>query len=333
MNNLSHLYATRILHDPQEVIIAELKLLFYNRRMYDCIVVGGGPAGLSAAIYLARFNRSVLVIDRKTGRSTFPQVNENYLGFPAGIQARKLRLLGKRQAKQFGAEFANDTITAIRRTTEFQLMGKKALYRGKSVIIATGVSDVFPDFPRMNEFIGKSLFWCITCDGYKVRNKRVVVVGRTDSAAVTCLQMQQFTKNLTFIYNCDEKESTCSDKVLHNLQRAGIPVYAGLIQEVTGSNGMIETINLSTGITLQTDFIFNQQGSKPNSELVSDLHVTLDEHKYIIVDEEQRTNTPFLYAAGDVTKQFAHQVITAAHEGSMAAQAANYDLYAPEQRE
>lgn len=300
--------------------------------VYDCLVVGGGPAGLSSAIYMARFNRSVLILDKGEGRWNTHELNENYLGFPEGIKVRHLRDLGQQQAKRFRAEIVEDEISAINKVENiFLCTGNEAIYRGKTLIIATGVVDLFPEFPDVYSYIGRSLFWCITCDGYKTRGRKVVVIGRNDDAAITAQQFLTYTSDITLLLNCHEQEHRITKQVKNNLAKANIRVVGGNIRNFEGENGMIRDILLEKE-TLEAEYVFNQQGCVPCSKIMKDIEIETSEDGYIIVDTEQRTNIPFIYAAGDVTKPHAHQIVTAAHEGSMAAQSANYDLYTPAQR-
>ena len=149
---------------------------------FDAVIVGGGPAGLAAAVNLARALRSVLVCDRpQPGRSDYPQVNHNYLGFPEGVAARELRARGTAQAERYGAQVCRSEVVAIRRTPDgFALEGSGGEhYRARGVILATGVRDNWTRFPGFEAFIGRSLHWCIVCDGYEMRGKRVVVAGTT----------------------------------------------------------------------------------------------------------------------------------------------------------
>lgn len=303
-------------------------------KTYDSVIVGGGPAGLSAAIYLARFNRSVLVLDRGGGRWATHEVNENYFGFPGGIPARELRDRGRKQARRFGAYMARDNATRI--TPEgslFIVHGKDGAYVARTVVLATGVLDLMPRFPGYEAYLGRSLFWCITCDGWKTRGKRVVVVGRNDDAAETAMQFLNFTPQIQFVTNCPQEGCELTPTWRRRLEQAHIPIYEIEIQRVRGKRGMMQSVVLEHGEELEADYMFNQQGAVPNSALAAELGVELDEKGYIKTDTEQRTNVSGVYAAGDVTKLFAHQIVTAAHEGSMAAQAANYDLYSPVQKE
>jgi thioredoxin reductase (NADPH) len=304
--------------------------------IYDCIVVGGGPAGLSAAIYVARYNRSVIVADHADGRSTTPEINENYLGFPDGVASRALREHGRRQASRFGAQFAQCKVEEIAREDGiFTATAGVVALRGRTLILATGVRDYLPEFDNADprEYFGRSLFWCITCDGYKVRGARVAVVGATDSAATTALQFLNFTDRLCMITNRRPGEAEISDAKRGQLDAAGIALYESSVACIEGDAGMMRTVTLDDGRIIELDFMFNQQGSRPNSLLARSLGVACDEAGYVMTDNEQRTNVERVYAAGDLTKPFAHQIVTAAHEGATAGQAANYDLYRPEQRE
>ncbi|HEX5480907.1 MAG TPA: NAD(P)/FAD-dependent oxidoreductase [Dehalococcoidia bacterium] len=303
-------------------------------RTYDALIIGGGPAGLSAAIYLVRFNRSVLVVDRGHGRSTSHEVNENYLGFPEGIASTDLRERGREQARRFGAEFMADDVAAVAHDDGvFRATSERREYRARTLTFATGASDLFPDFELMRDYVGRSLFWCITCDGFKVRDQRVVVVGHDDDAAVTAMQLVNFTERVSFVTNRREGESDLSDEKRGDLARRDVPLYEGCIADVQGDDGMMHSVCLDDGRAIEADAMFNQQGATPNSALAQSVGVATSAHGWITCDVEQRTNIGRVYAAGDVTRMFAHQIVTAAHEGSMAGQAANYDLYDPDQRE
>ncbi len=305
-----------------------------DRQVYDSLVVGGGPAGLSAAIYLARFNRSVLVIDAGEGRSTSHETNENYLGFPDGIASRELRERGRRQAQRFGADFAEGCVTSLERAGDhLRAIADVCEVEARTVIMATGAVDVLPEIDGVEEYIGRSLYWCITCDGYKTIGKHVLVVGQTDDAAATALQFKNFTQTVSFVTNRPPGESALSQRAHRNLSEGCVPLYEGRIRSVVGESGQMREVRVEDGRRVDLDFMFSQQGSRPNGELAKHLGVRANAEGWIEVDEEQRTNVERVYAAGDVTRPFAHQVVSAAHEGAAAACAANYDLYLPEQRE
>ncbi len=274
---------------------------------------------------------TVLLFDTGDGRSSYPQINENYLGFPDGVSARQLKELGTIQAKKFGVSIVNEHVKNIMKNETFNVSTSSTSYELKSIILATGVTDLFPHFKDWDEYVGHSLFWCITCDGYKTLNKKVVIIGHDDDTACTAMQFKMYTSDITIISNTETPKEKISEGWLQRLKTAHIPIVHGKISKVIGNNGMISSIEVNQE-SLLVDFIFNQQGATPNNSLALELGVKIDKHGYIVTDVEQRTNVPFVYAAGDVTKLFSHQVVTAAHEGSMAAEAANYDLYPPECR-
>jgi thioredoxin reductase (NADPH) len=193
------------------------------------------------------------------------------------------------------------------------------------VILCTGVIDHYPHFEGWEEYVGRSMFWCITCDGYACKGRRVVVLGPSDQAAAEALQLRRFSDRITVL--TDSHEPCISDRFLARLQRAGISLVVDKIAVVSGQDGQIEEIITKGGRSIRADQIFSQHGATPQTKLARDLGVRLADNGYIETDTEQKTNVPGVYAAGDVTRLFSHQVATAVHEGGQAASAANYLLY------
>jgi len=304
-----------------------------NQKIYDSLVIGGGPAGQSAALYLARFNRSLLVFDRGTSRTLSFELNENYLGFPQGIHSRQLYELGQQQAERFGATFITQEIKNVSQSGKtFEVTTDQTQYQSRSLIFATGVTDLYPNFPDHQDYLGKSLFWCITCDGHKTIGKKIIVVGDTDEAACTAMQFLNYTPDVTLVTNYPPEQVALSRKWRDHLWAGKVEIYESAIKNLSGEHGYVKQMVLASGQSLPVDLVFNLQGAVPNTALACQLGVAINGEGYIETTDEQRTNLPFVYAAGDVTRMFAHQIVTAAHEGSMAAQAANYDLYQPNQR-
>jgi thioredoxin reductase (NADPH) len=298
-----------------------------SQQPFEALVIGGGPAGLSAALYLARYDRQVALFDAGQGRSTWHQVNHNYLGFPGGVPARELRELGRRQL----AEYAQVTvlehkIEAIRRQGQlFAAEGQNGEWRGRTVVLCTGVIDHYPHFDGWDAYVGRSMFWCITCDGYGCKGARVVVAGNTDATAAEALQLQRFTKQLTVL--TDSRTCAISRKFQDRLQRANIALIHDKIVSAIGKDGQLEAICTRAGQRIELDQLFSQHGTTPQTQLAEQLGVQLCQNGYIAADSEQKTNIPGVYAAGDVTRLHSHQVTTAVHEGGQAASAANYFLY------
>lgn len=299
--------------------------------MYDALVVGGGPAGLAAALQLARYNRHVLLFDSGMGRSTYHQINHNYLGFPGGISIRELRDIARKQLVAYPVACIDRAVTAARREEGCFVVRDETgeEFAGRTVVLATGVRDHFPRFPEWEQYVGRSIFWCITCDGYSTRGKRIVVLGNDTDAGVTAMQFQQFTREIVMLTNAPDCEM--SSGVQRALARRGIEVVVDTLARVHGHDGIVGALELGSGRRLALDFLFSLQGATPNSELAAALGVDLSSRGYILANQDQQTNVPGVLAAGDVTRDLAHQVATAVHEGITAASAANYFLYAPDQ--
>ncbi len=302
-----------------------------DERVYDCAVVGAGPAGLSAALYMGRMRRNVIVIDDREGRSTWHQVNRNYLGFPDGVHANRLREVGRQQVEKYGAIFLNATTEEVRAEGEgrescFYFKTTLGQVVARTLILATGVSDSFPEFEGSMECIGKSMFWCIICDGYETIGKRIVVLGHNERAASLALEMLTFTDKVTMV-SWDEPLNLPPEK-LAALKEHGVKIYDSACEIYKcGEEGQLSSIVLADGTEIELDSLFVAQRIEPNTQLAQQLGVMLDEHGYIVSDVEQCTNVEGVYAAGDCTKLYNHQVTSAVHEGGMAAAAANYYLY------
>ncbi len=295
--------------------------------IYDSIIIGGGPAGLSASIYLGRALRSVLVLDAAQGRTVWNQHNDNYFGFPKGIRSGELVRRGRLQAERFGVEITAGDAREITRLDdglfeiELDSGGKR---RTRTLIFATGVTDVWPPFDNAKRYVGKSLFWCIHCDGFRIIEKRVVVLGNSDAAATTALQLLDFTPHVTFL--CASDELSISLEKQAQLRDGEIELHQSAIAKVRGKGGQLETIWLENGTCLELDCIFSALGQVPNSQLAARLGVELADAGCIKVDVEQHTNIPGVFAAGDVTNLPAQQVASAVHQGALAGVNANYFL-------
>ncbi|MGH2969080.1 MAG: NAD(P)/FAD-dependent oxidoreductase, partial [Solirubrobacteraceae bacterium] len=192
----------------------------------------------------------------------------------------------------------------------------------------TGVLDHFPHFPGWESYVGRSMFWCITCDGYENRGRAILVVGHTDASAGEAMQLHSLTDRISLLTNSETDE--ISPKFRRRLGAAGIRVIHDRIAEAHGSNGVLEAISTRGGHKLSLDALFSIQGATPETALARQLGVALAPTGWIQVDTEQKTSVPGVYAAGDVTSLHSHQVTAAVHEGAQAASAANYFLYPPE---
>jgi thioredoxin reductase (NADPH) len=304
---------------------------------YDCAIVGGGPAGLSAALYMGRMRRSVIVVDGERGRSTWFQLNNNYLGFPDGIHARNLREIGEEHAARYGARFLDAYATDARyegqgAARRFYVETSAGTVKARTLILATGVHDEFPQFEGSVECIGRSMFWCIICDGYESIDKRVVVLGSGTRAANLALELLVFTPHVTLVA-WEDPLRVPADR-LDTMREHGITIYDKSCTEFKcAETGFLCNLGLEDGTDLELDMLFVAQEMQPNNQLAKALDLMIDENGFLVSDSEQCTNVDGVYAAGDITHLFNHQVATAVHEGGMAAAAANYYLYEDWQKE
>ena len=299
--------------------------------LWDCVIVGGGPAGLSAAVYMGRFLRRTLVLDDGRGRWSYGQTNENYLGFPRGIGARRLKQLGQAQAERFGVTFENGTVLRVTRgdAADFKLETTRGLRRARTVIWAAGVEDNWPDFPGARALVGKRLFWCIVCDGWRTLDKEVLLLGRNESAARTALQFLTYTSKLTFVI--EPGPSSIRGRTRRRLEAEGIRVQTHQVRRARGFRGGV-VVQFADAPEACFDYVFSLLGSRPRVAGLDALDLRRSRMGHLRADDKGRTLQPGFFVAGDVTDRHAHQVISAAHEGAEAAQAANSILYPPRQR-
>ncbi|MES2461256.1 MAG: NAD(P)/FAD-dependent oxidoreductase, partial [Armatimonadota bacterium] len=262
------------------------------------------------------------------------QINENYLGFPEGVTTRDLRTLGRAQAERFGAQFKDcrverievqDDQTLVAHTTDGDFVGSTLLF-------ATGVQDVWPDIPGIEQWIGRQVFWCITCDGHRTVDKTVVCIGNDDSAATTALQFLTFTPKITLV--ADPGKARFSDKKRGQLAAHNIDIVLARPDslEITEDGSRINGVCLSDGTRLPVDMLFALLGVRPNTQMAREVGVALDDQGYVLIDEEGYTSIPGVFAAGDLTGMYTQQVASAVHAGAEAAQTMNYYLYSPYQR-
>lgn len=326
------------------------------------MIVGAGPAGLSAAIYMGRFLRDVVVLDSGSGRSSFEQVNDNYPGFPEGIKVRQLRELGRRQAERFGVQFVDCVVERLRSTRPFEgptpsqvdALGEppedqgmleaqfstgdrdfiaytdKGPYAARTVILCTGVCDQWPDMPGVLDYVGRSLFWCIVCDGFRTVGKKIVLYGADDDAAASACQFNLYTKDITFV--APPGGLDCPEERIEALHANGIKIVEGVPARFVGRPGALEGVMLEDGTCLDAELMFSLLPPRANNRLALDLGVECSPRGYVFVDEEGYTNVPGVFCAGDLSRMHTHQVVAAAAEGAEAAQTANYYLYADYQK-
>jgi thioredoxin reductase (NADPH) len=291
----------------------------------EVIIVGGGIAGLSAAIYLGRAQRDTLVIDSGHSMAKWEPTVENYLGFPDGVGGEELLKNGERQAKRHEVDFARDEITAVSsKKSLFVLKGKKKTYRTNRLLLATGIFHLPPEIPGVKECLGHSMFFCKDCDGYRVRGKRIAIVGANNEAVEYALGMLHYSACVIVATN--GKKAHWSKRHARWLEEYAIPVARKRVRDVDHRKRKIRALEFVDGQSVKIDYLFTTRGDVFHNQLAKKLGAKIDTDGQIKVDHCMRTSVPKLYAAGCVTPANC-QMIIAAGQGAAAAQAINRDLF------
>lgn len=291
--------------------------------LYDVIIIGSGPAGLTAAIYAARANLKTLVLAGEIwgGQPMTTTEVENFPGFPEGIQGPDLMANIRKQAERFGAEIINQSYTGGNLTkSPFKLTAGGKAYEGKTVIIATGAKPRMLNVPGEKEKIGRGVSVCATCDAGFFKGKKVAVAGGGDAAMEEANELSGFASEVWLIHRKDKFKAS---KIMQQRVLSNPKIKTKLnteILEVLGEN-KVERIKLKNSLTGKTedfpvDGLFLAIGSTPSSEMFPE--IIRDEHGYIIA-HQAKTNIDGVFAAGDVMDKRYRQSVTAAAFGTMAA--------------
>ena len=324
----------------------------------DLIIIGAGPAGLSAAQYGARSNLSVLVLEQMVpgGQVLLLDVLENYPGIAQGKTGYEFSEDLRRQAEDFGAKFLSDTAQAINKEGDIFIvtLGSGEKRSAHSVIIATGAKHRTLDIPGEKEFTGRGVSYCATCDGPFFKNKKIFVAGGGDAACDEAMFLSRLTSQVIIVHRRDRfrAQRALAERTLNN---PNIKVrFNTVIKEIKGENGRVSSVVLGTtraethgetrgetrgetpektgqdfsgSISVESaDGVFVFTGMVPQSSIVSGanggLKADLDETGYIITDQKMASSVPGLFAAGDVRSSPFRQVVTAAGDGAVAAHCA-----------
>ncbi len=292
-------------------------------------VVGAGPAGLTAAIYGARFGLDTVVLEKLApgGQITLTDIIENYPGFPEGIRGGVLAELMERQAKRFGARIVQDGVSAIEPGPEgFTLtLDSGATMTAHAAIIATGADPRKLEVPGEAELTGRGVSYCAICDGMLYRGKRVAVIGGGDSALSEARYLASLAEEVYLVHR--RRQYRAQKYLVDEIRKLPnvIEVNPYVVKEIKGKD-RVEGITLIHRETeeerfVEVDGVFIYIGLLPNSEPFKHL-VETDEQGFIKTDELMRTKTPGLFAAGDVRAKTLRQVSTAVGDGALAAQSA-----------
>lgn len=286
---------------------------------YDLIIIGSGPAGLSAAVYAARYLLNTLVIGEISGGLASEAVEVcNFLTYNK-IKGFELAQKMTEHVKSLGVEIKPEKINKIsKKKNLFEVKTDATTYQAKKIILAAGTKRRKLNIDKENDFIGKGISYCATCDAAFFKNKIVGVVGGSDAALTGALLLSRFAKKVYIIYRKDKffRAEPAWIKAVNENKKIE-PVFNSNISELFGKI-KLEGVKLDSNKELKLDGLFIEIGSDPNTELAQQLGVELD-NNFIKIDEHQKTNIPGVFAAGDVCNNVMKQIIVAAAEGAIAA--------------
>jgi thioredoxin reductase (NADPH) len=285
---------------------------------FDCVVVGAGPAGLTAAIYLARFRRRFLVIESGASRAGWIPRSRNHPGFPAGIPGKALLRRMRRQAQAYGAEIRRGRVAAIEQDGKgFRLVDGGEPIRARKVILATGVVDNPLPIKGVEKAVMKGLVRvCPICDGYEVIDQAVAVIGADDHSGAEAIFITTYTPKVTLVHVGPPDALT--GEMRQRLAAAGVEVVETAVDSVVLEAGRLAAFCFAPDAPRRFDAVYSALGMTPRSELAVQAGARLDGAGRLLVDEHQQTSVPGLYAAGDVVRGL-NQISTAEGEAATAA--------------
>ncbi len=292
--------------------------------LYDLIIIGGGPAGLTAAIYARRAALETLVLAGPLagGQIANTERVENYPGFPDGISGADLALRLQEQARRFEAQIVAEAATAVDFSAAPFDVTARETYRARAVIIATGAFPRRLGVPGEKEFFGRGVSTCATCDAFFYKDRRVVVVGGGDSAIEEGLFLTRFAREVIVVHRRDQLRAAkiAQERAFANPKMRF--VWDTVVEEIVGQQTVsgVRVRNVKTGEVshIETDGVFVYIGLVPMTRIFAG-QIALDENGYIITDHRQQTNVPGVFAAGDVQNPHFRQVVVAAGSGAVAA--------------
>ncbi len=296
--------------------------------IYEVIIIGGGPAGLTAGLYTSRARLSTLLIESALfgGQMTTTESIENYPGFPQGVTGDELSHLMEEQAKKCGMEAVTQEVVKVSLEADLKVVQThESIYRCEALIIGTGTEYRKLGIPGEKEFAGKGVSYCATCDGAFFRESQIVVVGGGDSALTEALFLTKFAKELTIIHRRDALRGTkiYQERALANPKIKFL--WNSTVQEIKGDS-MVRSIivkNVKTGQIkeLETDGAFLFVGLAPRTQFLEGI-VQMDEAGYILTNDDCETSTRGVFAVGDCRRKLLRQIATAVGDGATAAFAA-----------
>lgn len=297
---------------------------------YDVAIVGGGPAGLTAGIWLARYLHSVVLIDSGDPRNWETRGINGFLGQPC-VRPADLRAIGRKECEEYGVKLVDAIVdTATNDTGElFSLkLQSGSPIEAKRILLAIGIRDVWPPIENLEQCYGETVHVCPDCDGYETRGKKTVVVGKGKKAVAMALALTTWTSEIVICTNGEEPEMDAD--MLGKLKKLNIPVLEPVVQSVIGKSGAITGIELKGAMTLDCERLFFAIGQYPADDLGKQLRCERDEMGRLVIDQRNHTTVPNVFAAGDIAP--GPQIGIAAAAGGAIAALAIHNSLVPDSR-
>lgn len=303
---------------------------------YDVIIIGGGPAGLTAGLYTARARLKTLLLEKIApgGQAAVAWAIENYPGFPEGIGGPELMEKMRKQTEKYGLEIKSGEVVKVSASSEDErskgklkkvVNTEKGEYKTVALIVATGTRPRKLEVPGEERLVGRGVSYCATCDGPLFKNRKIVVIGGGDAAVEEALFLSKFAEKTTLIHRREELRATkiIEEQAVSNAKLEFL--WKSVVTEILGETEVegVKVRNLETGedLTLEAKGVFIYIGTVPNTGFLKGV-VEMDEEGFIITDENMETSVKGIYACGDVRKKLLRQVVTACGEGATAGFAA-----------
>jgi thioredoxin reductase (NADPH) len=289
---------------------------------FDCVIVGGGPAGLTAATYLGRFRRRVVVVDAGQSRAQQIPESHNYPGFSDGIAGPALLKLMHAQATQYGAEIVRGTVTGLRLVDGgFSVDAEGRTITAPRVLLATGLADKTPDMPGLAKAVANtSVRYCPVCDGYEATDKNIAVYGDIEDAEAKTVFLRTYSRTVTLL----PRHGAAGPEVQRRLAQAGVTLAPSPPADFRPVDAGVE-VDLQDGTRQHFDVLYPALGCKVHSQLATALGARCNHVGCLEVDDKQRTTIDGIYAAGDVVSDL-HQLAVAAGHAGIAATAIHRSL-------
>jgi thioredoxin reductase len=297
---------------------------------YDVAIVGGGPAGLSAALWLARYLHSVALIDSGDPRNWETRGINGFLGSP-GVRPAELRGAARDECRRHGVVLIDDAVDQVLKhdAERFALTTHSGdSLEAKRLLLAIGIKDVWPVIPGLEQGFGESIHVCPDCDGYEARDQKILVIGRGRRAVGMALNLTTWTNQIVISTNGEQPDM--DTELLAKLDRLNIPVLTVPILCVKGKGGSVKGVELEGGISLDCSRIFFSIAQYPADDLGAQLGCERDEHGQIVIDERNHTSVLNVFAAGDITP--GPQLAIAAAAGGAVSALAIHKSLVPDER-